>query len=107
LGLHQRLSVTAWLVVTRVHMVESQFFPKFKARWAMGSLGAVRCRSGLVCFPAPRFSAQASAWLPLHWALGLSAYGMFGAAVVHGWMMTRAERDIRLAQDAEQWRATA
>jgi ABC-type uncharacterized transport system permease subunit len=25
---------------------------------------------------------------------------MFGAAVVHGWMMTRAERDIRQAQDA-------
>jgi len=29
----------------------------------------------------------------------LSAYGMFAAAVVHAWMMTRTEHDIRLAHD--------
>jgi ABC-type uncharacterized transport system permease subunit len=65
----------------------------------MGSLGAIAVVLAWF-FPGTPLSAQASAWLPLHWALGLSAYGMFGAAVVHGWMMTRAERDIRLAQDA-------
>ena len=39
--------------------------------------------------------------MPLHWALGLSAYGMFGAAVIHAWMMTRTERHIRLGQEAD------
>jgi ABC-type uncharacterized transport system permease subunit len=81
-------------------MVESQFFPKFKARWAMGGLGSMAVVLAWF-FPGTPLSAQASAWLPLHWALGLSAYGMFAAAVVHAWMMTRAEHNIRLAHDAD------
>ncbi|WP_416547534.1 inner membrane protein YpjD [Limnohabitans sp. DCL3] len=97
-GFAPAISVTAWLVVS-AYILESQFFPKFKARWAMGSLGAVAVVLAWF-FPGTPLSAQASAWLPLHWALGLSAYGMFGAAVVHAWMMTRAERDIRQAHDA-------
>ena len=97
-GFAPAISVTAWLVVS-AYILESQFFPKFKARWAMGSLGAIAVVLAWF-FPGSPLSAQASAWLPLHWALGLSAYGMFGAAVVHAWMMTRAERDIRQAHDA-------
>ena len=97
-GFAPAISVTAWLVVS-AYILESQFFPKFKARWAMGSLGAIAVVL-VWFFPGSPLSAQASAWLPLHWALGLSAYGMFGAAVVHAWMMTRAERDIRQAHDA-------
>ncbi|PIT75759.1 inner membrane protein YpjD [Limnohabitans sp. G3-2] len=97
-GFAPAISVTAWLVVS-AYILESQFFPKFKARWTMGSLGALAVVLAWF-FPGSPLSAQASAWLPLHWALGLSAYGMFGAAVVHGWMMTRAERDIRQAHDA-------
>jgi len=98
-GFAPAISVTAWLVVT-AYMVESQFFPKFRARWAMGGLGSVAVVLAWF-FPGTPLSAQASAWLPLHWALGLSAYGMFGAAVVHAWMMTRAEHDIRMAHDAD------
>jgi len=97
-GFAPAISVTAWLVVS-AYILESQFFPKFKARWAMGSLGSIAVVLAWF-FPGSPLSAQASAWLPLHWALGLSAYGMFGAAVVHAWMMTRAERDIRQAHDA-------
>lgn len=98
-GFAPAISVTAWLVVT-AYMVESQFFPKFKARWAMGGLGALAVLLAW-WFPGTPLHAQASAWLPLHWALGLSAYGMFAAAVVHAWMMTRAEQEIRLAHDAD------
>jgi ABC-type uncharacterized transport system permease subunit len=97
-GFAPAISVTAWLVVS-AYILESQFFPQFKARWAMGSLGAIAVVLAWF-FPVTPLSAQASAWLPLHWALGLSAYGMFGAAVAHAWMMTRAERDIRQAHDA-------
>jgi ABC-type uncharacterized transport system permease subunit len=97
-GFAPAISVTAWLVVS-AYILESQFFPKFKARWAMGSLGAIAVVLAWL-FPGTLLHPQASAWLPLHWALGLSAYGMFGAAVAHGWMMNRTERDIRLAQDA-------
>mgnify|MGYP006170684727 CR=1 FL=1 len=97
-GFAPAISVTAWLVVS-AYILESQFFPKFKARWAVGSLGAITVVLAWV-FPGGNVTSQASAWLPLHWALGLSAYGMFAAAVVHAWMMTRTEHDIRLAHDA-------
>lgn len=96
-GFAPALSVTAWLVVT-AYMIETQFFPKLKARWAVGSLGAITVALAWV-FPGTLLTTQASAWLPLHFALGLSAYGMFAAAVVHAWMMTRTEHDIRLAHE--------
>jgi ABC-type uncharacterized transport system permease subunit len=38
--------------------------------------------------------------LPLHWALGIASYGLFAAAVVHAWLMTRAEKQIRQAADS-------
>jgi ABC-type uncharacterized transport system permease subunit len=91
------LSVTAWLVVL-AYMIETQFFPKLRVRWAVGGLGAVTVVLAWV-FPGTLLTNQASAWLPLHFALGLSAYGMFAAAVVHAWMMTRTEHDIRQAQE--------
>ena len=96
-GFAPALSVTAWLVVT-AYMIETQFFPKFKARWAVGSLGSVTVVLAWI-FPGTLLANQASAWLPLHFALGLSAYGMFAAAVVHAWMMTRTEQDIRMAHE--------
>jgi ABC-type uncharacterized transport system permease subunit len=66
----------------------------------MGGLGSIAVLLAWL-FPGTPLTTQVSAWLPLHWALGLSAYGMFAAAVVHAWMMTRAEHDIRLAHDAD------
>jgi ABC-type uncharacterized transport system permease subunit len=98
-GFAPAISVTAWLVVS-AYMVESQFFPTFKARWTMGGLGTLAVVLAW-WFPGSPLATPASAWLPLHWALGLSAYGMFAAAVVHAWMMTRAEHEIRLAHDAD------
>jgi ABC-type uncharacterized transport system permease subunit len=96
-GFAPALSVTAWLVVL-AYMIETQFFPKLRVRWAVGGLGAVTVVLAWV-FPGTLLTNQASAWLPLHFALGLSAYGMFAAAVVHAWMMTRTEHDIRQAQE--------
>ena len=94
-GFAPALSVTAWLVLT-AWLVESQFYPQLRGRWALGSLGALAVALALL-FPGKELHLQASPWLPLHWALGLSAYGMFAAAVVHAWLMTRAEREMRLA----------
>lgn len=50
-------------------------------------------------FPGQPLHVTASPWLPLHLALGIASYGLFAAAVVHAWLMTRAERHIRLAAD--------
>ena len=94
-GFAPALSVTAWLVAA-VYAVESHVFPLLQTRWALSALGAVAVLLS-VLFPGSALHATASPWLPLHWALGIASYGLFAAAVVHGWLMIRAERAMRQA----------
>jgi ABC-type uncharacterized transport system permease subunit len=96
-GFAPALSFTAWLVLT-VYAVESHRFPNLRARWALSGLGAAAVLMALF-FPGTPLHPAASPWLPLHLALGLASYGLFAAAVVHAWLMTRAEKQIRLAED--------
>lgn len=98
-GFAPALSVTAWLVLT-VYAIERQLFPQLQARWALAALGSVAVLLALV-FPGSALPLSATAWLPLHLALGISAYGLLAAAVVHAALMTRAERRIRLAEDPD------
>ncbi|MCW5222400.1 cytochrome C assembly family protein [Verminephrobacter aporrectodeae] len=96
-GFAPALSMTAWLVLT-VYAVERQLFPQMQARWVLAALGAVAIVLA-VLFPGQPLHVSASPWLPLHLALGLACYGLFAAAVVHAWLMTRAEHHIRQAED--------
>lgn len=99
-GFGPAVSVTAWLVLT-VYALELRLYPKLQARWAPSGLGAVAVLLGLI-FPGATMHAQASVWLPLHWALGIASYGLFAAAVMHAWLMTQSEQQMRKAsaQDA-------
>lgn len=45
--------------------------------------------------------SRASAWLPLHAALGIAAYGMLAMATVHAWLMQSTEAKMRVAQHSE------
>lgn len=96
-GFAPALSVTAWLVLT-VYAVERELFPQLQARWALAGLGAAALLLALI-FPGTPLHVSASPWLPLHWALGIASYGLFAAAVVHAWLLTRAEKMIRQAAD--------
>ncbi|WP_440109873.1 cytochrome C assembly family protein [Acidovorax sp. BL-A-41-H1] len=96
-GFAPALSMTAWLVLT-VYAVERQLFPQMRSRWMLASLGAAAVVLALL-FPGQPLQVSASGWLPLHLALGIACYGLFAAAVVHAWLMTRAERHIRQAED--------
>ena len=96
-GFAPALSMTAWPVLT-VYAVERQLFPQMQARWVLAALGAAAILLALV-FPGRPLHVTASAGLPLHMALGIACYGLFAAAVVHAWLMTRAERHIRQAED--------
>jgi ABC-type uncharacterized transport system permease subunit len=98
-GFAPALSVTAWLVLT-VYAVERQMFPQLRGRWALAVLGAAAVLLALV-FPGSPLQMTASPWLPLHWALGVAAYGLFGAAVVHAWLMQRTERSMRMAGEPQ------
>ena len=94
-GFAPALSMTVWLMLT-VYAIESRLFPQLKAHWALAALGAVAVLLTMI-FPGTAYHMVASPWLPLHWALGLASYGLFAAAVVHGWLMTRSERSMRQA----------
>ena len=96
-GFAPALSVTAWLIAA-VYAVESHVYPLLQTRWTLSVLGAIAVLLG-VLFPGNTLHPTASPWLPLHWALGIASYGLFGAAVVHAWFMTRAEERFRLAAD--------
>ena len=97
-GFASALSMTAWLVLT-TYAVEYQLFPQMRARWALCALGGVAVLVAAL-FPGPPLHVSASPWLPLHLTLGIACYGLFAAAVVHAWLMSRAERQIRLAADS-------
>lgn len=96
-GFAPALSITAWLVAT-VYAVEKQMFPQLASRWAFGAGCAVAVLLPLA-FPGEPLHL-ASALGPLHLALGVASYGLFGAAAVHAWLMMRAEHSIRAGADA-------
>jgi ABC-type uncharacterized transport system permease subunit len=98
-GFAPALSVTAWLVMT-VYAIESRLYPQLKVRRLLAGLGAAAVLLAMV-FPGTPLHVSASPWLPLHLALGIASYGLFGAAVIHAWLMTRAEKQIRLAAEPQ------
>jgi ABC-type uncharacterized transport system permease subunit len=92
-GFAPALSMTLWLVLA-VYVVESRFVPLPGARRTLALLGiAVVVLAWL--FPGELRPQVASRWAPLHWVLGIASYGLFGAAVLHAAMLSRAERQMR------------
>lgn len=98
-GFAPALSVTAWLIATS-YAVERQVYPQLPARWALSAVGALSVIVALV-FPGTVLPSTASVWLPVHLAMGVSCYGLFGVAVVHAWFMTRAEARMRQGVDTQ------
>lgn len=100
-GFAPALSLTAWLMVL-VYAVERWIYPQLPNRKALGVTAAVAVAAALF-FPgsllASHASSLSSTWLAIHLALGVACYGLFGIAVVHAWLMRRAEIRFRHAQD--------
>ena len=97
-GFAPALSVTAWLMLT-FYVLEQHWFPQLKTRWTLSSVGAAAVMLASL-FPGSALHMQASPWLPLHLALGVASYGLIAAAVVHAWLMMRAEKSMRQGADA-------
>lgn len=92
-GFAPALSVTMWLVLA-VYAVESRFLPLGGVRRALALLGAAAVLLAFL-FPGELRPHALSRWAPLHWVLGIASYGLFGAAVLHGAMLNRAEQQMR------------
>ena len=96
-GFAPALSFTAWLMVL-VYAVERMIYPQLTSRRALGITAGVVVLVAMV-FPGSPLSGHFSAGLAVHLALGVASYGLFGIAVVHAWLMQRAEIRFRHAQD--------
>ena len=92
-GFAPALSVTLWMVIG-VYMLESRFLPMLSARRSLAVLGAAAVVLAAL-FPGELKPHLASAWVPLHWVLGIASYGLFGAAVLHAAMLGRADLRMR------------
>jgi ABC-type uncharacterized transport system permease subunit len=98
-GFAPAISVTAWLLLT-VYLVETSLYPQLRARWVLAVMGMAAVLLTLI-FPGTHYPQVSSSWMPLHWALGIAAYGLIAAAVVHAWLMQRAEKAMRLGNMLE------
>lgn len=92
LGFGPVLSITVWLVIG-VYTVESRLVPLPSERQWLGlaGVGAIVVASLFPGDPKVLHSPLA----PLHFALGVGSYGLFGAAVFHGLLLDAAERRLR------------
>ena len=96
-GFAPALSFTAWLGAA-VYGVEHRLYPQLQTRWPLIALGALAVLMG-EAWPGQTLHPSASAWLPLHWALGIASYGLFAVAVMHAVLMLMAEDRIRRGAD--------
>ena len=92
-GFAPALSATLWLVLA-VHAVESRFVPLPQVRRTLALLGALVVALAW-WYPGESRPLAGSPWAPLHWVLGIVSYGLFGAAVLHGALLSHAERKMR------------
>ena len=92
-GFAPALSVTVWLVLA-VYGVESRYVPLAGVRRTLAVLAALTVVIAWA-FPGELRPHALSRWAPLHWVLGIASYGLFGAAVLHGAMLNRAEQQMR------------
>lgn len=93
LGFAPVLSLTVWLVLA-VHGIESRFLPVDNARRALALAGALAVALAW-CFPGEVRAIAHSRWGPMHWVLGLTSYGLFGAAVLHAVLLDAADNRLR------------
>ncbi len=92
LGFGPVSSMTVWLVIA-VYIYESRLLPLPAARQWLGLGGAAAVLVEAI-FPGDLHQMQ-SALAPLHFALGVASYGLFGAAVLHALLLDAAERRLR------------
>jgi ABC-type uncharacterized transport system permease subunit len=96
-GFAPALSVTAWLVMG-IYALENWLdarFPFINALRRGLSVPVAACLALTLAFPGEPLPHVHSAWLPLHWGLGIASYGLFALAVAHAALLSQADRRLR------------
>jgi ABC-type uncharacterized transport system permease subunit len=87
------LSITAWVLVG-IYAIESRVL-KVSAPIHVWLIAAAGCALVLLVPPARAVPAGQSIWYTSHWVLGLAAYALFAAAVLHGLWLAKSERALQ------------
>ncbi|ODU07743.1 MAG: cytochrome C assembly protein [Rubrivivax sp. SCN 71-131] len=93
LGFAPVLSLTVWIVIG-LHGIESRFVPLPAVRGWLAPVGLLAVLLAAF-FPGEPYHLGTPA-AAMHFVLGVGAYGLFGAAVLHGALLDAAERRLRL-----------
>jgi ABC-type uncharacterized transport system permease subunit len=92
-GFAPALSIALWLVLG-IYALETRYVPLQGARRRLALLGCAVVALAWV-FPGQLQPPAASRLAPFHWLLGIACYGLFGVAVLHAMLLSRAERQMR------------
>lgn len=92
-GFGPALSMTALLALL-VYAIESMRYSLLQLRWRLALIGAATVLLAWL-FPGTPLRADSTEWMPLHLVLGIASYGLFATAVLHAWLMSRAEMRMR------------
>lgn len=92
-GFAPSLSMMLWCVVG-VYMLEHLHMASARALRVLAVLALGSVLLSLV-FPGQTHPHVPHPWAPLHWVLGLTSYGLVGAALLHAALWRMAERQLR------------
>jgi len=92
-GFAPALSIALWLVLG-IYGLETRYVPLQGARRRLALVGCAVVALAWI-FPGQVQPPAASRLAPLHWLLGIACYGLFGVAVLHAVLLSRAERQMR------------
>ena len=88
------LSITGWVLVA-IYALESGFFRKLQVPQAVWWIAAGACVLVIAAPPARPVPPGANVWFTGHWVLGLAAYALFAAAVLHGLWLRASDRALQ------------
>ena len=94
-GFGPAISCTAWLVLF-VYALESHTLPQLQSHFRLLLLAALAVLLAAF-FPGKAVSSPDIFWQPVHWALGIASYSIFGVAIIHASLAIRAEKQLRKA----------
>jgi ABC-type uncharacterized transport system permease subunit len=83
-----------WVLVA-IYALESGFFRTLRVPATVWWLAAGACLLVIAAPPARPVPAGANVWFTGHWVLGLAAYALFAAAVLHGLWLRASDRALQ------------
>jgi ABC-type uncharacterized transport system permease subunit len=91
------LSITGWMLVA-IYGVENRVLQNVRIPAEVWWFASAVCVLVVIAPPTIAPAAGDSVLFTAHWVFGLAAYGLMAAALVHGILLWRSERQLQVAK---------